>query len=432
MAYRHRLIDRVLEELLAELPAILLVGPRASGKTTTALQWAESVVRLDVPGEAAAFRADPDAVLRTLPEPVLLDEWQAVPETFPAVKRAIDTGAGSGRFILTGSAYGDLEGVTAAGTGRIVRMRLLGMTVREQLGRVDAEPFLDRLARGEEMATPGERLDLRDYLDLALRSGFPEALDITGTAARQRWLDGYVSQIITRDPTGTVGARNPALLLRYLEAYALHSAGVVEAKSIYEAAGVDKRTGASYEQVLENVFVVESLPAWKTNRLKRLVQSPKRYIVDSGLMAATLRVDQAAILHDDKLLGRVIDTFVASQLRGELEVCATRPRLYHLRDTDGRHEVDIVAELAGERVLAFEVKASSSVTAHDARHLAWMRDELGDRFITGVVFHTGPRAFPLGDRITALPISMMWATPPRLPVTPASAAPSAEIFRKLN
>lgn len=411
MEYRRRLIDSLLNELLAELPAILLVGPRASGKTTTALQRAESVVRLDVPGEAAAFRADPDAVLRTQPEPVLLDEWQAVPETFPAVKRAIDAGVGSGRFILTGSAYGDLEGVTAAGTGRIVRMRLLGMMVREQLGRVDAEPFLDRLARGDEMATPGERLDLRDYLDLALRSGFPEALDLTGTAARQRWLDGYVPQIITRDPTGTVGARNPALLLRYLEAYALHSAGVVEAKSIYEAAGIDKRTGASYEQVLENVFVVESLPAWKTNRLKRLVQSPKRYVLDAGLMGAILRVDQAAILHDNKLLGRVIDTFVASQLRGEIEVCVTRPRLYHLRDTDGRREVDIVAELAGERVLGFEVKASSSVTAHDARHLAWMRDELGDRFIAGVVFHTGPRAFPLGDRITALPISVIWATP---------------------
>jgi uncharacterized protein len=411
MPYRRRLVDGLLDELLAELPAVLLVGPRAAGKTTTALQRAGSVVRLDVPGEATAFRADPDAVLRTLPEPVLLDEWQAVPETFPAVKRAIDSGAGPGRFVLTGSAYGDLEGVTAAGTGRIVRVRLLGMTVREQLGRLDAEPFIDRLARGEEIGTPEERTDLRDYLDLALRSGFPEALDITRAVARQRWLDGYVSQIITRDPTGTVGARNPALLLRYLEAYALHSAGIVEAKSIYEAAGIDKRTGASYEQVLENVFVVESLPAWKTNRLKRLVQSPKRYLLDAGLMAAVLRMDQAAILHDDKMLGRVIDTFVASQLRGEIEVCATRPRLYHLRDTDGRREADIVAELAGERVLAFEVKASSSVTARDARHLAWMRDQLGDRFIGGVVLHTGPRAFPLGDRLRALPISTIWAAP---------------------
>jgi predicted AAA+ superfamily ATPase len=306
------------------------------------------LIRLDVPGEAAAFRADPDAVLR-------------------------------------------------------------GMTVREQLGRVAAEPLIDRLARGAEIAVPGERLDLRDYLDLALRSGFPEALDIGGAAARQRWLEGYVDQIITRDPTGTVGARNPALLLRYLKAYALHSAGIVEAKSLYEAAGIDKRTATSYENVLENVFVAESLPAWRTNRLKRLAQAPKRYVLDAGLMAAILRVDMAAILRDDKLLGRVVDTFVASQLRGEIEVCATRPRLYHLRDTDGRREADIVAELSGERVLGFEVKASSSVTSADARHLAWMRDELGDRFVGGVVFHAGPHAFPLGDRITALPISAIWA-----------------------
>lgn len=220
-----------------------------------------------------------------------------------------------------------------AGTGRVVRLRLLGMTVREQIGRVDADPFLDRLARGEELEAPGERLDLRDYLDLALRSGFPEALDISRTTARQRWLDGYVSQIITRDPTGTVGARNPALLLRYLEAYALHSAGIVEAKGIYEAAGIDKRTASSCEHVLENVFVVESLPAWRTNRLKRLAQAPKRYLLDAGLMAAIIRVDQAAILRDAKLLGRIIDTFVASQLWGEIEVCTSRPRLHHLRDT---------------------------------------------------------------------------------------------------
>lgn len=409
MTYRRRLLDGLLDELLAELPAILVVGPRASGKTTTALQRAGSVIRLDVPGQAAAFRADPDAVLRGMTEPVLLDEWQAAPETFPAVKRAIDEGPGPGRFMLTGSAYGDLEGVTAAGTGRIVRLRLLGMTVREQVGRVSAEPLIDRLARREEVSIIGEPLDLRDYLDLALRGGFPEALEISGTRARQRWLEGYVDQIITRDPTGTVGARNPALLLRYLEAYALHSAGIAEAKSLYEAAGIDKRTAASYESVLENVFVVESLPAWRTNRLKRLTQMPKRYLLDAGLMAAILRVDMTAILHDEKLLGRVLDTFVAAQLRGEIEVCATRPRLYHLRDTDNRREADIVAELSGERILAFEVKASSAVTASDARHLAWMRDQLGDRFIGGVVFHTGPHVFPLGDRITALPIRAIWA-----------------------
>lgn len=409
MPYQQRLLDSLIAELALDLPAILLVGPRAAGKTTTALQRAASVIRLDAPAEAGAFQADPDALLRGAREPVLLDEWQAVPETFPAVKRAIDTDPRPGRFLLTGSAYGDLEGVTAAGTGRIVRLRLYGMTVREQRGDLTAEPIIDRLARGEAIATPRERLDIRDYLDLALRSGFPEAHAIGGALARQRWLEGYVSQIITRDPTGTIGARDPARLLRYLEAYALNSAGVTEAKTIFEAVGVDKKTAASYERVLENVFVVESLPAWRTNRLKRLVASPKRYIIDAGLMAAILRTDLTAILHDDKLLGRIIDTFVASQLRGELEVCASRPRLHHLRDQGGVHEVDIVAELGGERVIGFEVKAGATVDARDARHLAWLRNELGDRFLAGVVFHTGPHAFSLGERITALPISAIWA-----------------------
>ncbi|MGH3166307.1 MAG: ATP-binding protein [Trebonia sp.] len=409
MAYQLRLIDQLLDELTADLPAILLVGPRAAGKTTTALQRAGSVIRLDVPAEASAFRSDPDALLRGAAEPVLLDEWQAVPEAFPAVKRAIDTEARPGRFLLTGSAYGDLEGVTAAGTGRIVRLRLLGMMVREQVGQLRSAPVIDRLARGDTIRTPSEHLDIRDYLDLALRSGFPEALAVSGTIARQRWLEGYVSQIITRDPTGTVGSRDPARLLRYLEAYALNSAGITEAQRIYEAAGINKKTASSYEQVLQNVFVAESLPAWQTNRLKRLTVAPKRYILDAGLMAAILRTDMPAILHDGNLLGRIIDTFVASQLRGELEVCATRPRLYHLRDQDGRHEIDIVAELGGERVLGFEIKAAATVDAKDARHLAWLRDELGERFITGVVFHTGPRAFSLGDRIMALPISAIWA-----------------------
>jgi uncharacterized protein len=137
---------------------------------------------------------------------MLLDEWQAVPETFAAVKRAIDTGGRPGRFLLTGSAYGDLEGMTAAGTGRIVRLRLLGMTVREQKGQLMRESVIDRMARGEPIATPGERLDIRDYLDLALRSGFPEALSISSSVARQRWLEGYVAQIITRDPTGLTGS----------------------------------------------------------------------------------------------------------------------------------------------------------------------------------------------------------------------------------
>ena len=99
--YRLRHVDGLIEQLLGELPALILTGPRATGKTTTAARYAKTVVRLDREAEAAAFRADPDAALRSLEEPVLLDEWQVVPGVLGALKRAVDAAPRPGRFIVT-------------------------------------------------------------------------------------------------------------------------------------------------------------------------------------------------------------------------------------------------------------------------------------------------------------------------------------------
>ncbi|MHB1433237.1 MAG: ATP-binding protein [Streptosporangiaceae bacterium] len=408
MAYLRRLLDDLLDDLMTDLPAILIVGPRGTGKTTTAAQRAASSVRLDVPAEAAAFRADPDAILRGLPGPVLIDEWQNVPEVFPAVKRAVDADGAPGRFLLTGSASGDITGVTAAGTGRIVRLQLFGMSVRERLGSPSSS-IIDRLDAGVRLEPADGDWDIRGYLDAALRSGFPDAAKIDSATARERWLEGYVSQVTTRDATGAPGSRDPGRLRRFLQAYAVSSAGVVDAKTIYDAAGIDARTAGAYEALTENVFVTERVPAWSSNRLKRLIRAPKRYVVDAGLLAALLRTDAPGILRDGFLLGKVVETFVMSQLRAELEVSSSRPALYHLRDAAGRHEVDIVAELGAGRIVAFEVKAGATVRQADARHLMWLRDELKEQFVGGVVLHTGPRAFTLADRIAAAPISTLWA-----------------------
>lgn len=121
-----------------------------------------------------------------------------------------------------------------------------------------------------------------------------------------------------------------------------------------------------------------------------------------------MRIDAQGVLSDGDLLGRVLDAFVAAQLRPELAVSASRPRLYHLRTEGGRREVDLVAELAGRRVIGIEIKAAAAPTARDARHLVWMRDELGDRFVAGVVLHTGPRLYELADKIVAAPICTLW------------------------
>ena len=150
------------------------------------------------------------------------------------------------------------------------------------------------------------------------------------------------------------------------------------------------------------------MPAWTSNRLKRLVRAPKRYVIDPALMMAALRLDVDGVLRDGNILGRTLDTFVAAQLRAEAVVAESEPRLHHLRTEGGRREVDVVAELGGQRVIAIEIKAASAPTAGDARHLTWLRGELGDRFVRGIVFHTGPRTFELGDRIVAAPIAAIW------------------------
>lgn len=408
LEYSPRLVDPLLDRLLTEVPAVLLVGPRAAGKTTSAIRLAQSVVRLDQQGEAVAFRADPDAALRGLPEPVLLDEWQMVPGVLGALKRAVDTDPRPGRFIVTGSVRADLESEGWPATGRVIRVQLYGMSVRELVGRLDTRPLLDRLVEGEVLTLPPEPPDLRGYVELALRGGYPEpALRLSGDT-RQRWFESYLEQLLVRDVAMVDGGRDPARMRRYAEVYALNSAGVVEEQTLLEAAGINRRTAIAYEGALTNLFVVEALPAWTTNRLKRLVLSPKRYFVEPAMLAALLRADVNAIMRDGNLLGRLLDTFAVSQLRAELAVCSTRPRLYHLRQEQGRHEVDVVAELMASRVVAFEVKASSAPDAIDARHLAWLRDRLGDRFAAGVVFHTGPRIFSIGDRITAVPICAFW------------------------
>lgn len=407
--YRPRRVDPLIESLFGELPAIFLVGPRASGKTTTAERYASTVLRLDDPARAAAVRADPDGALRGAPEPVLLDEWQLVPEVLGALKRSVDRDFRPGRFIVTGSVRAARNPIVWPGTGRLVRITMYGMSIREQVGTVTAAPLFDLLRNDTgNLPLPPDPPDLRGYVALALRSGFPELTFGLSPRAKQAWLGSYIEQLVTRDVESVDGGRDSSRLRRYLEAYALNSAGVVDDKTLLEAAQVDRRTARSYERLLSDLFITDNVLAWTTNRLKRLTRMEKRYVVEPALIGTLAGVDEDGFMRDAPLLGRLIETFVVAQLRPELEVSTTRPRLYHLRQQQGRHEVDVVAELGGQRIIAFEIKAGSAPNADDARHLAWMRDQLAEQFVGGIVFHTGPHAFRLSDRIQALPICALW------------------------
>ncbi len=385
----------------------MITGARASGKTTTALRHAASVVRLDNEREAFPIEADPDAALRDRPEPVLLDEWQACPGVLGAVKRAVDADRRVGRFILTGSVRSDADPALWPGTGRLIRIAMHPLTVRE-LVSAPSRPFLSGLLSAEPLSVPSDPPDLRGYAEIALRGGFPEpAIELAGSV-RAGWLDSYLDQLLTHERAAGRRGGDPPRLIEFFQAYALNSAGIVNDTTLHQAAGLDRRTSLSYTRLLCDLGVIAELPAWSSNRLKRLARGPKRFVADTGLWASAVGADLRLVMSDGDLLGRLIDTFVTNQLRAEIVVDPIRPRLYHLRDRDGRHEVDLIADLGARGLIGMEIKAHSAPTLAHARHLVWLRDQLGDGFKAGVVLHTGPAQFRLEDRIEAIPIAALW------------------------
>jgi uncharacterized protein len=412
--YLERRVDRLLPELLRQHPAVSLVGPRATGKTTTARRHAHDVRRLDVPAEAAVFDADPDLALRHVDEPVLLDEWQEVPGVLGAVKRAVDDEVRPGRFILSGSVRAGLESTSWPGTGRLISVDVGGLTEAEIGGTADAATFLDRLIDDgvDALIERGSSdIQLDDYVGRALAGGFPEPRLRLDEVGRRRWARSYVDQLVTRDAGELLAGnalRDPDRLRRFLSALALNTAGLVDLRTLYEAAGIAKATAQGYERMLVNLMILDLVPAWSSNRLKRLTSSPKRYLIDGVLVAGMLDLDVRSTLADGDLLGRVLDTFVMAQLRSERAVSRHPVTLHHLRTEKGVHEIDIVVEVGARAVIGIEAKATAAPDRADGRHLEWLRDELGDRFLGGVVLHSGRHAFRLGDRVVAAPISSIW------------------------
>jgi predicted AAA+ superfamily ATPase len=404
--YIRRHVDTLIDDLMAAFPALMITGPRGCGKTTTALQRAATVTSLDDPLAAQAFAAQPAAFMAAARRPLLIDEWQIVPASLSAVKRAVDTDHSPGQYLITGSVRSRYLAGSWPGTGRLIPVRIWGLTQAELEGH--PEDSLDWLWHPEALRpTLWENTPtVLDYVELAVRGGFPDAL-FRGELDRATWYDGYVDQLIHHDVAALAAVRTPLGLGRLLEVVAVNTAGLPNLTSLAQAAHISNQTATSYLDALEDMRVVQRVQPWFRNRLNRLSKSPKYYLTDTGLAAHLMGADKQRILTNGDLLGRIIDTYVLTQIRPLLDT--TRPRLdaYHFRDNDGRHEVDLVIE-SQSSIIGIEIKASASVTAHDARHLAWLRDQCRDEFSAGYVFHTGPGVIPLGDKLWAVPIASLW------------------------
>ena len=383
------------------------------GKTTTALRYARSALRLDRPEERALALDDPYAAIAEGPFPLLIDEWQHAPDVLLAVKHAVDADPEPpGRYIITGSARNDLHIGQWPLTGRIFAAPLWPLTGRERFGAAAAPSLFDRWDSAARFTVPPDPPDLLGYLDLALDGGFPGALAASAAGARDDWMRAYVDITATRDldelSAGAGRRRSPETLRRYFTACALHTSGVVPDNTLAQAAGLDRRTAAAYREMLTVLRLVEDIPAWHSNRLKRLTSMPKRLLTDSGLAAWLMGVDRDSLKRDADARGRIIETYVAAQIRAEAEASSGRVHVHHLRTQGGGQEIDLIVEF-GRRAAAFEVETSRAPSPRDARHIAWLRDRLPpERFAGGVVFHTGPRRYGLGEGIEAVPIAGLW------------------------
>jgi uncharacterized protein len=418
--YVRRVVDDELDELLPQLPAVMLDGPKGVGKTETALRRARTVRRLDDPAQFAILQADPNLVTVGEP-PILVDEWQRLPAVWDAVKRAVDAGAAPGTFLLTGSAAS--HGATHSGAARIVAMRMRPMTLPE---RKACEPAvsLAELLRGARPPIDGStRLTLLDYAEETVRSGFPGLRGLTGRGLRTQ-LDGYVERVIDRDvPEAGQEVRRPATLRAWLTAYAAAVGEAVSYEKVRDAATPGhgdkpaKTTTLPYIDVLTRLRVLDPLPAWLPgrNHLSRLTQGPKHHLADPALAVRLLGLDTEALVagtadrlpapRDGALLGGLFESLATLSVRVFAQ--QAEARVSHLRTYGGEHEVDLVVETGAGRVVAIEVKLASTVTDADVRHLQWLEGRIGDRLLDKVVLCTGPQAYRRPDGVAVVPLALL-------------------------
>ena len=423
MDYQPRIVDTELDELVAGLPAVSLEGPKAVGKTETALRRARTVHRLDDPTRLEIARAAP-ARLTTGDPPILIDEWQRLPASWDLVRRAVDADPTPSRFLLTGSAA-PRGAPTHSGAGRIVTVRMRPMALAERALATPTVRLATLLAGARPPLGGATALSLTDYAREITRSGFPALRGYAGRLLRSQ-LDGYIDRIVERD-FAELGnrTRNAGALRRWLTAYAAASSTTASYETIRDAASAGesdkpaKTTTLPYRLTLERLWIVEPLPSWAPtrNRLRRLAAAPLHQLADPALAARLLGVDtdalvdgaagRPAIPREGTLLGSLFQSLVSLSVRTYAQ--ANEARVGHLRTRGGEHEVDLIVERRDGRVVALEVKLSATVDDADARHLRWLSDRIGPDLLDAAVITTGSEAYRRADGIGVIPAGLLTA-----------------------
>jgi len=400
-----------LVEALDDTPIVLVHGPRQCGKTTLSRLAGDprgfAYFNFDDDVALAAAQADPVGFVDALPERTILDEVQRTPRLFPAIKRIVDRRRIPGRFILTGSANVLLmPKLSESLAGRMEILRLHPFAQCELVGC--AGGFLEALFSAAFKTRTYERLGA-ELAECVVAGGYPAALKRKTPRRRAAWYRIYIETLVQRDVRDLARIRSLDALPRLLALAAGQTARLLNVSDLAGPFQLSRPTIREYITLLERLFIVEELPPWLTNRLGRLVKSPKLHLGDTGLACVLLGLDAVALTKDRMVFGQLLETFVFQELRRQASWHADQIRFHHFRDKDG-FEVDLVLERGGRELAGVAVKAAASVTTADFRGLRKLKDAAGSRFAAGVLLYDGEASVSFGNGLFAVPIRAIWET----------------------
>ncbi len=405
-----RLAASAVRAALADTRVVALLGARQVGKSTLAEQIARErdgweTLSLDDQPTRALAQQDPAGLIASLRGPAVIDEVQRAPDLLLAIKRRVDIDQRPGQLLLTGSAnILTAPRIADALTGRAEYVRLGPLTQAELLRRDTT--FLDRLWSGDWAALDPQSVGRAAYAPAISAGGFPEALR-RAPARRAAFFDAYVESLLTRDLGSIAAIHDASAVGRLLSSLAAMSSNELNVASLARDLRVPESTVRVHIDLLETLFVVRRIPPWSSNLLARTIKTPKVVVCDVGMMLALIGASGERFVRDLDLGGRLMETFVATELQRIIDLAPAAPSLFHFRDRNGR-EVDLVVEARDGRVAAIEVKSAASLSERDFRGLRHLQEKLGDRFEQGVVLYTGERALPWGDRLWGLPVAALW------------------------
>jgi predicted AAA+ superfamily ATPase len=410
VAFIPRHLAEHVRVALTDTRVVVVLGARQVGKSTLVEQVARDepsrpLVSLDDDVTLRGALDDPTGFIADLNTPVVIDEVQRAPDLLLAIKRSVDIDQRPGRFLLTGSAnLLTAPTIADALTGRTEDLRLWPLSQAEL--RSQPPRLIGSLFSGEAPRVYDAESGRGAYAEMLVAGGFPEAMRRSDDR-RASFFDSYLDTVLERDLATIARVHDWVNTRKLLTAVAATTGSVVKLDSLSRDLGISSNTVGTYLSLLEMLFLVHRLPAWHSNRLKRLVKAPKVHIVDSGLLAHLLDANSERVLADGAITGAMVETFAVMEIVRQAAVDLDPPRLYHFRVRD-RHEVDLVLERRDGSIVGIEIKATASAGSSDFRGLRLLRDRLGARFAFGALLYTGPATVPFGDRLAAVPLSGLW------------------------